>query len=82
MPDDLATRIVELEAQNQKLLEQNDKFREELGRLYGIGRPFICGNTGTVDDDGMHTFILVCPAYGADGFALYKKFKDYTAPGY
>jgi hypothetical protein len=79
---DLETRILELENTNQQLIDQNDKFRQELARLYGLERPFICGNTGTIDDDGLPTFVLVCPAYGADGFALYKKFKDYTAPGY
>jgi len=35
-----------------------------------------------VDADGMNEYILVCPMYGADGFAMYKKHKDYSAPGY
>jgi hypothetical protein len=66
----------------EKLTEQNEKFREELARLYGIDRPFICGVAGDVGEDKMHDFILVCPMYGADGFAMYKKFKPYSAPGY
>jgi hypothetical protein len=66
----------------EKLTEQNEKFREELARLYGIDRPFICGVAGEVGEDKMNEFILVCPMYGADGFAMYKKFKPYSAPEY
>jgi hypothetical protein len=66
----------------KKLTEQNDKFREELARLYGVDRPFICGVAGEVGEDNMSEFVLVCPMYGADGFALYKKFKPYSAPEY
>ena len=65
-----------------KLQEENNRLREELKRLYGVDRPFICGNTKTIDADGLPRYILVCPAYGADGFAMYKKHKDYSAPGY
>lgn len=65
-----------------KLKEENERLKEELRRLYGVERPFICGNTKTIDDDGLPRYILVCPAYGADGFAMYKKHKDYSAPGY
>jgi hypothetical protein len=65
-----------------KLKDENDRLREELRRLYGVDRPFICGNTATIDKDGLPRYILVCPAYGADGFAMYKKHKDYSAPGY
>ena len=64
------------------LREENKQLKEELRRLYGVDRPFICGVAGTVGDDGMKEFVLVCPSYGADGFALYKKHRDYSAPGY
>ena len=67
---------------NEELLQENERLREELKRLYGVDRPFICGTAGTAGADGMNEFILVCPMYGADGFALYKKHKDYSAPGY
>jgi hypothetical protein len=66
-----------------KLAKENEQLKEELKRLYGLDRPFICGNSGNIDpEDKMPTHVLVCPAYGADGFALYKKVKPYTAPGY
>lgn len=64
------------------LREENERLKEELKRLYGVERPFICGNTEEIDEDGLPKYILVCPSYGADGFAIYKKHKDYSAPGY
>jgi hypothetical protein len=66
----------------EKLRKENARLVEELKRLYGVERPFICGAAGRVDADGMNEYLLVCPMYGADGFALYKKHKDYSAPGY
>jgi hypothetical protein len=66
----------------ETLRTENARLVEELKRLYGVDRPFICGTAGKVDSDGMNEFILVCPMYGADGFALYKKHKDYSAPEY
>jgi hypothetical protein len=65
-----------------QLKKENARLVEELKRLYGVDRPFICGTVGEVGTDGMNEYILVCPAYGADGFAMYKKHKDYSAPGY
>jgi hypothetical protein len=66
----------------EQLRKENSRLVEELKRLYGVERPFICGVAGEVGKDGMNEFILVCPAYGADGMAMYKKYKDYSAPGY
>ena len=43
---------------------------------------FICGEGGDKDAMGLPEFISVCPAHGADGFAYYKKHKDYSAPGW
>lgn len=43
---------------------------------------FICGEAGKKDDMGLPEGILVCPAMGLDGFAYYKKHKDYSAPGW
>ena len=71
-----------MENELEQLRLENQRLQEELRRLYGVERPFICGNTGEIDSDGLPKFILVCPMYGADGFALYKKHKDYSAPGY
>jgi hypothetical protein len=66
----------------QAIVDENNRLKEELRRLYGVERPFICGNTGEIDTDNMPMHILVCPAYGSDGFALYKKIKPYSAPEY
>jgi len=66
----------------EHLRKENARLVEELKRLYGVDRPFICGTAGNKGEDGMPEYVLVCPAYGADGMAMYKKFKDYSAPGY
>ena len=41
---------------------------------------FICGEGGEKDEMGLPEFISVCPAYGLDGFAYYKKHTKYSAP--
>ena len=66
----------------QQIIDENNRLKEELKRLYGVDRPFICGTAGNTDKDNMPEYVLVCPTYGADGFALYKKHKDYSTPGY
>ena len=43
---------------------------------------FICGEGGEKDSMNLPKTILVCPAYGLDGFAIYTKTSDYSAPGY
>ena len=43
---------------------------------------FICGEGGKKDEMGLPEFISVCPAFGLDGMAMYKKHTDYSAPGY
>jgi hypothetical protein len=50
---------------------------EKLAGVY-----FICGEGGEKDRMGLPTKLLVCPAYGLDGFAIYTKTSDYSAPGY
>jgi hypothetical protein len=65
-----------------ELVKENDRMREELRKLFGVERPFICGTAGGVGADGMSDYVLVCPSYGADGAAMYKKYKDYSAPEY
>lgn len=64
------------------LIKENERMREELRKLFGVERPFICGVAGGVGADNMADYVLVCPAYGADGAAMYKKYKDYSAPEY
>lgn len=67
---------------DDELVKENTRMREELKALYGVDKPFICGVAGNVQEDKLNEFILVCPAYGADGFAMYKKYKNYSAPEY
>lgn len=43
---------------------------------------FICGEAGESDEYGLPEKLLVCPAEGLDGFALYTKETEYNAPGY
>lgn len=66
----------------QQIVDENNRLKEELRRLYGVERPFICGEVGANGADNMSEYILVCPSYGADGFALYKKHRDYSSTGY
>ena len=49
---------------------------EETGAL------FITGISGEKDEMGLPEYISVCPTYGLDGFALYKKHTEYSAPQY
>ena len=44
------------------------------------GSFFICGEGGDHDENGLPEMIMVCPAYGLDGMAIYTKTKDYSAP--
>ena len=46
------------------------------------GHFFICGESGEQDSMGLPNRLFVCPAYGLDGFAVYKKDRDYDAPGW
>lgn len=68
--------------EDEALIKDNERMKEELKRLYGVERPFICGDMGDTGVDGMREYYLICPAYGADGAAIYKKHKDYSAPEY
>ena len=43
---------------------------------------FICGEAGEKDSMGLPEKIMVCPAYGLDGFAMYTKTSGYSAPEY
>jgi len=65
-----------------EVVKENARMRDELKALYGVDKPFICGVAGDVQEDKLNEYILVCPAYGADGFAMYKKYKNYSAPEY
>jgi hypothetical protein len=44
--------------------------------------PFICGAGGPHDSMNLPDYVFICPKYGMDGMATYKKVSDYSAPGY
>ena len=64
------------------LLEKTEKIllHTSAEKLEGVF--FICGEGGEKDDMGLPDFISVCPAYGLDGMAMYKKHTEYSAPAY
>lgn len=68
----------------KQLRELNEKFRTIVahGKPEYTGKFFICGQTGELDADQLPKQILVCPHYGLDGFAIYTKTSDYSAPSY
>lgn len=68
--------------EDEEMIKENARMQEELKRLYGVDRPFICGDIGETDEYGLRDFYLVSPSYGADGAAIYKKYKEYSAPEY
>jgi hypothetical protein len=73
-------------------LEAYEGELEKLRRVYTMVRHlsaekldgvfFICGEAGKKDDMGLPEKIMVCPAYGLDGFAMYTKTSGYSAPEY
>lgn len=67
-----------------QLKAENDRLRKILTHFLGekTGVYFICGEVGGKGEDDLPEKILVCPAYGLDGFAVYKKEADYSAPGW
>lgn len=68
----------------ERLQAENDRLKAMIRHAVAdrTGVYFICGEGGTKDDIGLPEIILVCPAYGADGFAIYKKASEYSAPSY
>ena len=75
--DSFLNQITSLESENEKLKNILRKaFPEKSGHF------FICGEAGEKDSMGLPEKIMVCPAYGLDGFASYKKDRDYDAPGW
>jgi len=46
------------------------------------GALFITGISGEKDDMGLPEYVSICPTYGLDGFATYKKNSEYTSPDY
>ena len=69
-----------------EITEEEYKLFQKLKKIWIHSSPeksgafFICGGAGEKDAMGLPEFISVCPAYGLDGFAYYKKHTDYSAP--
>jgi len=75
--DSFLKQITSLESENEKLKNILRKaFPEKSGHY------FICGEAGEKDSSGLPDKVFMCPTYGLDGFAVYKKERDYTAPGW
>lgn len=70
--------LLELYAQviRNPISNENGRLQEELKRLYGVERPFICGTAGNIGEDGFHDSVLVSSSYGADDCVMYKRHKD------
>jgi hypothetical protein len=75
---------LELEAYEGELaqLRRVHKMLRHLSAEKLEGVYFICGEAGAKDDMGLPEKIMVCPAYGLDGFAIYSKTSGYSAPEY
>lgn len=72
----------EVEAYEGELreLRKKDKILTEIVRQFAGVTPFICGGTEAKDEMGLPDKIFVCPYEGLDGFAVYTKTSDYSAP--
>ena len=46
------------------------------------GAFFVTGEAGDRDDVGLPEYIMICPTMGLAGFATYRKFRNYSEPGY
>lgn len=67
-----------------KLAEENERLKTIIRHAVAdrTGVYFICGEAGEKDANGLPEKIMVCPAMGADGFAVYERKVQYTAPAY
>ena len=66
------------------LQEENEKLKTIIRHLFPekTGLYFVCGESGDKDRMGLPEKILVCPSHGVDGFAVYSKSSEYSAPEY
>ena len=77
--------IAELENKIELLEKANkvyEKLHNKLVHEYPekSGSYFICGSAGEKDNFGVPSHLLICPEYGADGFYVYKREKEYSGP--
>jgi len=72
--------MVEITEKEYELFQKLNKIFVHANADKYQGVYFICGEGGEKDQMGLPEIITVCPAMGLDGFATYKKHKDYSAP--
>jgi hypothetical protein len=65
-----------------QLTLENERLKTMLRHVFPekSGQYFICGGSTELDRDGLPKTILVCPSFGADGFAIYTQTSPYSAP--
>lgn len=59
-----------------RLKKENERLAHIVKRIYLENFPntwFTCGEIGNKDENGLPEMIQVCPAYGVDWSAIYKK---------
>lgn len=68
----------------ERLRAENEKLKTIIKHAVAerTGVYFICGGSEPLDQHGLPHTLLICPAYGLDGFAIYTKTSDYSAPSY
>lgn len=76
--------LEQYEGELKALREQNKKLRAIITHAAAekTGVYFICGDGGEADEMGLPEMIMVCPSFGLDGFAIYRKSSEYSAPSY
>jgi hypothetical protein len=86
-PEDVSYMVSALEeAYDNMLTDEEQVLFEKLKKIWVHSIPeesglyFICGEGGDRDQMGLPEMILVCPSYGLDGVAAYKKATEYSAP--
>ena len=77
---DLEEKVEKLERANAFYNKLHSKLMHEYPEKSGTF--FICGTLGNKDDYGVPEKLLICPQYGADGFYVFTKEKEYSAPEY
>lgn len=64
------------ESHNTSIAKLN-RVREIIQHIADPNEYFICGSSGNKDEYGLPDVILVCPAQGLDGYAIYEKASNY-----
>jgi hypothetical protein len=74
--------MIEITEKEYELFQKLKKIMLHANAEKYEGVYFICGEGGEKDQMGLPELISVCPAFGLDGFAHYKKHTEYSAPGW